>query len=532
VNAARIQSREFNRLDAVKRWALEIAILGTILLILGAQWIARTDLPHHNIVLDGRDCHTPVTVLDPPPGVSPVGSAVVLHGLSADRRVMMYLGSDFAGHGFRTYLFDLAGHGDNTDPFTFPRAEQCAAVAIDSLTRSGAIDPRKTILLGHSMGGEIAVRMADHVPVAATIALSPAPMTLPQRMPSNLLVIAGGLDLWPVKAEARALATAAGGDRTEPSDFAQQRAFQLVMLPYATHTTGLVDRGVAHRGELWAMQALFPSVPPDTLALNLDLATYQTFRRGRRRLAGAILGLVGLALLFPFALTIASTLAGPPSEDASSARPSRALAAAEGAAGALAAVLFLSLGVPLRFLHLYAGDYLASLLLIDGLFLLALNWKAGKESWSPRARPILASALLAFAVFLAAGAWLNWQLADMWMNAPRWLRFAELLPIACIFCFAEETVLGAVAKGKPRALRFFISLVLRLELWLACLLAFYRLANAEVLVLILFFALAGFSAVQRLATDALRARTGSAIGAAVFGAILAAWFIAAIFPLT
>ncbi len=155
-----------------------------------------------------------------------------------------------------------------------------------------------------------------------------------------------------------------------------------------------------------------------------------------------------------------------------------------------------------------------------------------KGSWSPRARPILAAALLAFAILLATGAWLNWQLADMWMNAPRWLRFADLLPIACIFCFAEEVVLGAVPQGKPRALRYFIALVLRLELWLACLLAYCCLANAEVLILILFFALAGFSALQRLATDALRARTGSAIGGALFGAILAAWFVAAIFPLT
>ncbi|MGA9632571.1 MAG: alpha/beta fold hydrolase, partial [Candidatus Acidiferrales bacterium] len=170
------------------RWRPALALLGAFLLLLGAHWIRRGELPHHDILLDGRSCHTPVTILDPPPGVTPVGSAIVLHGLSADRRVMMYLGSDFAGHGFRTYLFDLAGHGDDVDPFTFPRAEQCAAVAIDSLTRSGAIDPRKTILLGHSMGGEIAVRMADHDPVAATIALSPAPMTLPQRMPSNLLV--------------------------------------------------------------------------------------------------------------------------------------------------------------------------------------------------------------------------------------------------------------------------------------------------------------------------------------------------------
>jgi len=515
----------------MKRWMLASAVLGAIFLLLGAHWIRRAQLPRRDIMLDGRNCHTPATILDPPNGVTPVGSAIVLHGLSADRRVMMYLGSDFAGHGFRTYLFDLAGHGDNTDAFTFPRAEQCAAIAIDSLTRSGAVDPRTTILLGHSMGGAIAVRMADHHPLAATIALSPAPMTLPQRMPSNLLVLAGGLDLWPVKREARALAAAANGDRTSPSDFAEERAFQLVFLPYATHTTGLLDHGVAHRAELWAMQALFPGVAPKTLALNLDLATYATFRSGRWRLAGSILGLIGLVLLFPLALKLASKLAGPRSADSSSLRPSRALAAAEGAAAALAGVFLLCIALPLRFLHLYGGSYLASLLLFSGLFLLLLNLKPASESWQPRARPIVAAALLAFATFLATGAWLNWQLADLWMNAPRWARFAELLPVAFLFCFAEETVLGAVEDGGRRTLRYFIALLLRLELWLACLLAYYVLLHGDILILILFFTLAAFSAAQRLATDALRARTGSAIGAALFGAILAAWFIAAIFPL-
>ena len=509
-----------------------MALVGAILILLGAHWVRRAELPRRDIVIDARNCHTPATILDPPSGVTPMGAAIVLHGLSADRRVMMYLGSDFAGHGFRTYLFDLAGHGDSTDRFTFPRAEQCAAVAIDSLTRSGAIDPRTTILLGHSMGGAIAVRMADHHPVAATIALSPAPMTLPQRMPSNLLVLAGGLDLWPVKREARALADAAGGERTASSDFAEQRAFALVVLPYATHTTGLLDRGVAHRAERWAMQALFPSVPPKTLALNLDLATYETFSSGRRRLAGAVLGLIGLVFLFPVALEIASKLAGPAREDSSSLRPSRALAAAEGAAGALAAVFILSVALPLRFLHLYGGSYLASLLLIGGLFLLALNPKAAKEAWKPHARPVVAAALLGFAAFLATGAWLDWQLADMWMDAPRWTRFVELLPVAFVFCFAEEVVLGAVEDGGRRALRYFIALTLRLELWLACLLAYYRLLHGDILILILFFTLAAFSAAQRLATDGLRVRTGSPIGAALFGAILAAWFIAAIFPLS
>jgi hypothetical protein len=49
---------------------------------------------------------------------------------------------------------------------------------------------------------------------------------------------------------------------------------------------------------------------------------------------------------------------------------------------------------------------------------------------------------------------------------------------------------------------------------------------------ILVTALAIFSIFQRLGTDALRHRTASAAAAALFNAILAAWFIAAAFPLT
>ena len=81
---------------------------------------------HRDLLIVAGSCHTPATILEPPAGVSAIGSAIFLHGLGANRRTMMYLGDDFAGHGFRTYLLDLPGHGDNTDPFTFAKAEQCA----------------------------------------------------------------------------------------------------------------------------------------------------------------------------------------------------------------------------------------------------------------------------------------------------------------------------------------------------------------------------------------------------------------------
>ena len=250
-----------------------LAIAGAVLLLTGARWMKISELPSSNIVLDAGGCHMPITIIEPPPDVSPAGSAIVLHGLSANRRVMTYLGSDFAGHGLRTYLLDLPGHGDNTDEFSFAQAEQCATAVVESLTKAGTINPKRTILVGHSMGGAIAIRMADRDPVAATIAISPAPMVMPRRMPANLFVISAQHDFDPLRKQAQDLAEAAGGNRVTSEDFVQRRAFELRHFAHATHTSLLTDRTVAHDSELWAMQALFPQIPVDTLTLNLDLAT-------------------------------------------------------------------------------------------------------------------------------------------------------------------------------------------------------------------------------------------------------------------
>ncbi|MGH9705822.1 MAG: hypothetical protein ACRD5R_03600, partial [Candidatus Acidiferrales bacterium] len=86
--------------------------------------------------------------------------------------------------------------------------------------------------------------------------------------------------------------------------------------------------------------------------------------------------------------------------------------------------------------------------------------------------------------------------------------------------------------GAKCAERFAVYLLLRVELWLACLFAAYYLASGEALIILLILPLAVFSILQRLATDAFRRRTGSAAAAALFAGILAAWLIAAVFPLT
>jgi len=516
----------------MKRWELALAVIGAICLILGTRWIRGGELPKQEVMLTEGGCHTPVTVIEPPADIAPAGSVILIHGLSANRRLMNYLGEDFAGHGFRAYLLDLPGHGDNIEPFTFAHAQQCATVAVELLNRSGKVDPKTTILVGHSMGAAIAIRMADREPVAATIAISPGPTLLPQRMPANLLVFTAQYDIGLLKRQAERIEQAAGGNRIQPEDFAQQRAFDLRRVAHATHTSLIVDRNVAHQSEMWAMQALFPNISPETLALNLDLATYETYMQGRRRLAGAFIGFLGLLILFPLAASLAAKIAAPRPAEENVPHPSAVLALVEGICFAFAGVLILMLGTPFKFLHVYTGDYLASLLFIVGVLSLVLNRKDAAASLSFDLLPLFAAAVLGFGVILAFGAWLDWQLDDAWLNAPRWLRFAALLLILLIYCYAEEVILGPVQTGKRRAFRFTIFLLLRLELWAACAVAAYSLASGQILIVILFTFLAAFSILQRLATDALRLRTGSATAAALFSAILAVWFIAAVFPLT
>ena len=300
------------------------------------------------------------------------------------------------------------------------------------------------------------------------------------------------------------------------------------------------------------MRALFPNVATETLTLNVDLATYETFNFGRRRLAGAVLGLVGLVLLFPIAASAVVQLfaqifrtAGDRADsvqagdihrdlqiDSSSRVPGRALILVEGIVAALIGVAALILFIPLKFLHLYSGDYLASLLLIYGALLLILNRSEARATFSLNIATKIAAIVLGIGTILAVGAWLNWQLTDGWLNAPRWLRFCALVPVLWIFAYAEEVVLGPVNTGGRRTIRFALAMALRLEIWLICVFAYYELLSGQVLILLLVTALAMFSIFQRLGTDALRRRTGSAPAAALFGAILGAWLIASVFPLT
>ena len=80
--------------------------------------------------------------------------------------------------------------------------------------------------------------------------------------------------------------------------------------------------------------------------------------------------------------------------------------------------------------------------------------------------------------------------------------------------------------------RYLLVAALRALAGAILVLAFLLLHSGQLLILLLAVFLALISVFQRLGMDSVRRCTGSAAAAAVFGAILAAWFLAAVLPLT
>ncbi|MBI1739125.1 MAG: alpha/beta hydrolase, partial [Acidobacteria bacterium] len=286
----------------MKRRELLFAATGLVLLVLGWLVGALHRLAVRDIVLEGS-CRVPVRIIGRGATLNRP-SAIIFHGLGANQRVMEATGQALAGAGMLAYVLDLPGHGNNSMPFSFQQAEACAVEAVGTLERRGQIQLDKTILVGHSMGGALAIRLADYFPTAATVAISPAPLSQvagmppgaillgpPRRMPVNLLVIVGQFDFPFLKRSAENLIAAAGGQRFEdPEDFQELRAVRLVSIPGATHTSLIYNVPV---WDLILNGWLAPSLPMHASWHNLSSSLF----------LGPMLGILGLAFLVPLAGT-------------------------------------------------------------------------------------------------------------------------------------------------------------------------------------------------------------------------------------
>jgi pimeloyl-ACP methyl ester carboxylesterase len=213
------------------------------------------------------------------------GYVVLFHGLAANKKILSHLARGFADQNLRVFVPDLPGHGRTEGPFSFERAESCAEAMVRELIARRAIDPQRTMLAGHSMGGAIAIRVAARIGVAGVVAISPAPMraahgvpgdalpyTNPPSLPPHTLAISAAFEPFGIREIARDLIT---GDATGTGKY--------LLIPGATHVSVLYDTRVVRASQEWSAATLhFPAEPttPSTAPL-----------------AGSVAGFAGILLL-------------------------------------------------------------------------------------------------------------------------------------------------------------------------------------------------------------------------------------------
>jgi pimeloyl-ACP methyl ester carboxylesterase len=499
-----------------------LAVAGVVSLVAGAVLVARS----HSPMRDTRIGGLAVRVIEPA-RLPAAGTAVVFHGLASNRIFMQQVGQWLAAQGFRAYLPDAPGHGATPGSFTHTATLDSYLRLLAELERrdnnSGekteAPNPQTTILIGHSMGAEMAVRMADYFPVAGTIAFAPAPMVLPRRMPANLLVIESQFDLPPMRESAQQLLQAAGASRTALEDFQQKRAVNGIVVPWTAHGTVVLASVAANAMANWARAAIGLTGPVE--------------RPRGSPLIGEILGIVGICLLFPLATTwVVRMFRANFAPEQKPAPMSVSAVIARWSVAALLGLSIVTLWYPQRFFPFYGGGYLACFLLLAGIALALLFRKQLRSVFDHGYRPAYAAAALGLLVIFGLGAWLNWQLTEvLWTSGVRWFYFVPLFLANLPYMMAEEVALGSPG-GSRRVQRFGIFLLLRLILWLVLLAGVLVFLSGQVLMALLAPLFIGVSLAQRFGGDALRRRTGSPAAAAIFSAILAAWFMAAVFPLS
>jgi hypothetical protein len=144
---------------------------------------------------------------------------------------------------------------------------------------------------------------------------------------------------------------------------------------------------------------------------------------------------------------------------------------------------------------------------------------------------VLRAAFAALVLHLLVTGWLDATFMESWVSAGRWARFPVLFVAALSYLLAEELLLGP--RGTNKAwIRLVIALALRLVAFLVLVFGIFVLHSGAILLILLSVFLTLFFVFQRMGMDLVRRETGSALAAAVFGAILLAGFCLVIFPVT
>ncbi|MFI5097674.1 MAG: alpha/beta hydrolase [Candidatus Acidiferrales bacterium] len=499
-----------------------LAATGIFLLLLGAAltlYAARGFTTRHYLVNAGS-CPLVVDVVqksalseDPERG-----AAILFHGVASNRIIMSYLARILAAQGLTVYIPDLPGHGRSNGPFTPDQAESCATSFARGLAARGLIVPDRTVLVGHSMGGDIALRIAPKFRPAGVVAISPAPMQtahgvapenllylIPPPIQSNTLILVGQYEFTGLVGNAADLVAS----QPDPT-------VQFAVIPGNSHVSELFSTRVAAKLQDWTARLLhLPGGAPIP---------------SRANVFGCLLGLCGIVVLAGPFLRESFGHKTPP-EPPSKHLPPLPQVLLEFVAISLAVVYLLRYWMPLRPLSLYQGNYLASFFLLTGLALLLLHPRLALSQFSARPALLLFATLTAFILHFLSTGWFDLTFSNAWLTLHRWTRFPIFCLAVFLFFYALEVLLGPAFDVRP-ARRLFLSILLLTIAWLALVCGVLYLHSGEILLALLapYFALCLL--LIRLGAQLVRRSSASPTAAALFGAILFTGFCLVLFPLS
>jgi pimeloyl-ACP methyl ester carboxylesterase len=507
------------------------AACGLLLLVAGAalNWWASRGYTEKQYVVDAGSCRLELTILEKSGVTSTDKDSVVLfHGLAANRKIMENLARVFAEMDVRVFVPDLPGHGGSKGPFTPQRADECSLSLLRGLAARGMIDPEHTLLVGHSMGGAIALRIAPKFRPAGVIAISPAPMAAAHGVaPENLLY----RDAPPLGANTLILASQVEpkGLTSNAEDLAATRqdgTVQFKLIPWNTHVGVLFSKIVARECQAWAKGVFHRTEGVGHLPSEANVA-------------GGVLGIAGILLLaVPFLWEMFGKETGKEAnpearkiEEMPKGLPSALRAGLEYAAVSIAVMVLLKYWVPLRFIRLFEGDYLASFFLIVGVVLIWFHWNLTQAGPRAKARVLFSAVLAGIILHLLVTGWFALTVTGSWLTAERWLRFPVFFVAALVFLYALELVLGP-AEEEHAARRVLLSLLYLGIAWAVLAAGAFYLHSGQIMVVLLtpFFVL--FSVFLRMGAQLVRRLSTSAAAAAVFGAILLAGLCLVLFPVS
>jgi pimeloyl-ACP methyl ester carboxylesterase len=519
-----------------------LRVVSAVLLCVAGFVLARaTPFRETTVVVEAGGCRLVTDISDA--GDDTVqGSVILLHGLAANRKIMFYLARGFAMLNLRVFVPDMPGHGRTPGPFSFARAEACSDSFLRQLIARRAIDPARTILAGHSMGGAIAVRIGARVPVAGVILVSPAPMVTTYGVPASLLAFRD-----PPATAANTLVLSASGEPAMVRDSARslisgsaEAAGKYLLIPHSTHVSFLFDPDAARAAQAWAAKVLKLDANPPALPSRIPLAGSLAGFAGILLLAGPFLReTVGVKTIRASGEAEARNQTNPagfieePGSPIIVASFSRVLLEVTVASLAIVAVLraFSPAAKIFALFHVFEGDYLVGFLLTLGSMLLLAHRKHLSLFRDSKPATVLAAAFAAFVLPLLLYSWLDLTVSEAWLTSARWLRLPALCLAVLPYHAAEELLLGP-ARARSAKARFALALTIRLAAWAAVLLGVLVLHNGEILLALLAPYLAIFCFFQRQGMDVVRNSTGSPLAAALFGAILLAGFSVVVFPIT